>query len=252
MVAQTTRASLMAVPPRRRPTTRPLWRNPTPLQQEEQAWDEALHSAHQIAKTQGRAPAAVTELIREAHRSEIEWRDLLAQFMTATGKADYSWAQPNRRYVAQGVYLPSLRSDAMPPVVFAVDTSGSMDTAVLADVWAEVRAIALDLQPASVVVVQCAEHVHSVEEYDPHDLPDDLDIRQRGGTAYTPAFDAIDELELPEDPACIVYLTDLECDDYPNRPAAYPVFWAAYDYTNRPDHVRAKRTPPFGDLVEVS
>ena len=45
---------------------------PPDLTDEEQAWDEAMHQALNLAKAQGKAPGAVEETIREAHRSTVD------------------------------------------------------------------------------------------------------------------------------------------------------------------------------------
>ena len=62
---------------------------------EEQAWDEAMHQAASLARAQGKAPGAVEETIRQAHRSILDWRSLLRRYMTDAARRDYSWSVPN-------------------------------------------------------------------------------------------------------------------------------------------------------------
>ncbi len=55
-----------------------------------------------------------------------DWRSVLREFVSAHARNDYSWARPNRRFLAQGLYLPGLHSEELGDVVLAVDTSGSV------------------------------------------------------------------------------------------------------------------------------
>jgi len=63
---------------------------------------------------------------------DLEDRQVTSKrFITTQAKQDYSWTPPNRRYIGSGLYLPSLRSEKIGPVVFAIDTSLSMDVEAL-------------------------------------------------------------------------------------------------------------------------
>src|SRR5208282_5738727 len=64
--------------------------------------------------------------------------------LSPAAKSDYAWTPPNRRHIARGLYLPSLRSETLGPVVVGVDTSGSIDDATLAAFAAEISAILED------------------------------------------------------------------------------------------------------------
>ena len=79
---------------------------PMDINDEEQAWDEAMHQALNLAKAQGKAPGVVEETIRGAHASTLDWRTLLRRYMTDAARSDYSWSLPNRRFIDSGLYLP--------------------------------------------------------------------------------------------------------------------------------------------------
>ena len=53
---------------------------------EEQAWDEAMHQALSIARAEGKAPGGVTETVRNAHTTTLDWRTLLRRYMTDAAK----------------------------------------------------------------------------------------------------------------------------------------------------------------------
>ena len=65
---------------------------------EEQAWDEAMHQALNIARAEGKVPGQVEETIQGAHASTLDWRTLLHRYMTDAARHDYSWSVPNRRF----------------------------------------------------------------------------------------------------------------------------------------------------------
>ena len=98
---------------------------------EEQAWDEAMHQALSLAKAQGKAPGAVEETIRGAHASVLDWRTLLRRYMTDAARSDYSWTLPNRRFIDDGLYLPSTRSEGIDTITVIIDTSASLPARTL-------------------------------------------------------------------------------------------------------------------------
>ena len=82
---------------------------PVDVTAEEQAWDEAMHQALNIARAEGKVPGRVEETIQSAHASTLDWRTLLRRYMTDAASHDYSWSVPNRRFIDSGLYLPSIR-----------------------------------------------------------------------------------------------------------------------------------------------
>ena len=161
----------------------------------------------------------------------------------------HRWSRPNRRFIDEGIYLPSLHSETISPMVFAVDTSGSMSDAELAAVWSEIRSCASELQPESVTVIQCDEKIQKVETWDPSDLPVELHIAGRYGTSFVPVFDWIQD-NATETPACLIYMTDT-MGDWPAVPADYPVLVVATQQA----YVGAEWAPPYWvetiDLPEI-
>jgi len=102
---------------------------------------------------------------------------------------------------------------------------------------AEVSSI-LELYDTTITVVYCDTSVANVEVFERQDLPLSIHPAGGGGTSYRPPFAYVDAHTL--EPACMLYLTDGECDDFPDTVPFYPVLWI----TNK-THYR----PPFGDVV---
>ena len=200
--------------------------SPADVAAEEQAWDEAMHQAASLAKAQGRMPGAVEETVRGAHVSTVDWRTLLRCYMTDAAKSDYSWSQPNRRFIDSGLYLPSIRSEGIDTIAVIVDTSGSLPAGTLAELWAEIREIATELQPERVIVLQVDAAVQDAAEYAAADLPDEIAIRGRGGTDFRPGFAWLEEHDIR--PGVCLYLTDMLCSSYPDTEPDFATIWVNY------------------------
>ncbi|MDE0147905.1 MAG: VWA-like domain-containing protein [Rhodospirillaceae bacterium] len=220
--------------------------SPSVVAAEEQAWDEAMHQALNLAKAQGKTPGAVEETIRSAHAGMLDWRALLRRYMTDAAKSDYSWSVPNRRFIDSGLYLPSIRSEGMDAIAVIVDTSGSVDTDALAAFWSEVREVAAEIRPERVVVLQVDAAVQDASEYAPDDLPGEIAVRGRGGTDFRPGFAWLDKQDVR--PAVCLYFTDLECDRYPEAEPGFPVLWCDW----RPGAGHLDAPPPWGERIAIA
>jgi len=100
---------------------------PSCLRKEQQALakqiDEALREG---ALAAGKMGAKVGLDIAELLKPQVDWRDVLREFVTTTCAGhDYgTWAKPNRRFLGAGVYMPSPISEQVEELVIAIDTSG--------------------------------------------------------------------------------------------------------------------------------
>ena len=204
-----------------------------------------MHQAMSLAKAQGKAPGAVGEELGRAHRSALDWRALLRRHMTDAARRDYSWSVPNRRFIDGGLYLPSIRSEGIHTIAVIVDTSGSLPTDTLALFWAEVREIAAELQPETVVLLQVDAILQDAVLYTSGDLPERIAIKGRGGTDFRPGFAWLSDQGLR--PSCCLYLTDMECDRYPEAEPDYPVIWC-----NWGPPPGARNRQPWGERIDMA
>ena len=213
---------------------------------EEQAWDEAMHQALSLAKAQGKAPGAVEGTIRGAHASVLDWRTLLRRYMTDAARSDYSWSLPNRRFIDNGLYLPSIRGQGIDTIAVIIDTSASLPARTLATFWSEVREIAAELQPETVFVLQVDAALQDAADYAAGDLPEEIALKGRGGTDFRPGFAWLAEQGLR--PSCCLYFTDMECNSYPENEPGYPVLWCDW----RPDIGALHNPPPWGEHISIA
>ena len=218
---------------------------PVDVAAEEQAWDEAMHQALNIARAEGKVPGRVQETVKGAHVSRLDWRTLLRRYMTDAAKSDYSWSLPNRRFIDSGLYLPSIRSEGMETIAVIVDTSGSLPAQTLADFWAELREVAAEIRPESVHVLQVDAVVQDAAEYAPDDLPHEIALKGRGGTDFRPGFEWLDEQGIR--PAVCLYFTDMECSDYPEAEPPFPVIFC--NWSEPPEDWNRE---PWGERIDIA
>jgi hypothetical protein len=138
----------------------------------------------------------------------------------------------------QLVLLPSLYREGTGRLVIGVDTSGSISERELDQFAAEISAISDQAQPESIHVVYCDEAVTGVQEFGPSE-PIELEPRGGEGTDFRPVFQWVEENGV--EPACLIYLTDLDCTRYPAVPPNYPVLWVT----------SSRRAAPFGETVKI-
>ncbi len=207
--------------------------------QTESDWQQLTKQAIHAAKSQGKLPGSMLRDLEEVTKPIVDWRSLLRRYLQDVTTSDYSWSQPNRRYLTSGLYLPSLRSPACGKIAIAVDTSGSIDTVTLSQFAGEMQSIIDDMQPSSVDVLYCDAHVHRVDTFERGE-PLEMHPAGGGGTSFSPVFEHYND-ETTDTPAVLIYFTDLY-GSFPNAPD-YPVIWAS---TSDVD------SAPFGDVVPIS
>ena len=209
------------------------------LTQAEEDWKIAVAQAAQQAKSMGSLPAGIPRLIDEILMPKVDWKEVLRRFVDQAARNDYRWFPPNRRYLSHGFYLPSLRSECLPPIVIAVDTSGSIGQAEIDQFATEVTAILQDYR-TSCTVLYCDTKIAHIEEFTSEDLPLKLSPKGGGGTSFVPPYQWVEERALQ--PACLIYLTDM-CGTFPDNAPGYPVMWA---------HIGPwETTPPFGEVIRL-
>jgi predicted metal-dependent peptidase len=210
------------------------------MEEAAQEWKIKAQQAAQQARAMGNCPAGVDRFIDEMCNPKADWREILSRFMDTVARNDYRWTPPNRRYVHQDLYYPSLYSEEVGELFFVLDTSGSISSEELKQFAGEVNAI-LDTFPGlTIKVLYCDTEVAGVETFSSDELPVKFHPKGGGGTDFRPPFEWIEQRD--HDPVCLLYLTDLECSRYPEEPH-YPVLWV---------HIgNYGETPPFGEYIKL-
>jgi len=102
----------------------------------------------------------------------------------------------------------------------------------------EINAIASEAQPEWIRVISCDAAVQAVEEFGPSE-PIKLSFKGGGGTDFVSPFRWVEENSI--EPKCLIYLTDLCCNSFPQAPD-YPVLWVT----------DSRKRAPFGETVTLS
>jgi predicted metal-dependent peptidase len=217
---------------------------PSELKQEEQEQKIATVQAANQAKSYGHLPAGLDREIKNLIEPKVDPRDLLQRFVAMSAKNDFAWMPPNRRYIYQGLYMPSLKSEKLGTVVLVLDTSISIGQKEL-DQWSAIISAILEAYIIDAIVLYCDTMVYEPEYYKREDLPLELKMKGGGGTDFKPPFKWVEDHTV--DPVCLIYLTDLECDSYPEIYPDYPVVWVS---TNPEDKIYWGK-PPFGEIIYI-
>ena len=164
----------------------------TDLRELERDLRQRIARAAQAAKSEGRIPGGLEELIEEILYPRLPWREILRRFIDASIKSDYSYLKPNRRLLHRGLWLPGLSQPAVEELVVAVDTSASISREELEEFAAEVNAIAQLYDVRKLIVVYCDARIQGIREITPPE-PVRLEARGRGGTDFRPVFELVRE-----------------------------------------------------------
>jgi len=173
--------------------------------------DHALRQGSMLASRKG---GDAKGLLADALESQVDWRTVLAEFATTTtsGKDISTWRRPSRRWIGQGIYMPSSISESVGRIVIAVDGSWSVISGHELGVFlGEMRGICESVCPESVDVIYWSDRVMSHEIYDTDSLSGILTTTRPmggGGTvlACVPEYLRAKRIE----PEFVVVLTDGE------------------------------------------
>ncbi|MDC9714624.1 MAG: VWA-like domain-containing protein [Gammaproteobacteria bacterium] len=219
-----------------------LARQPAKLQPDEieklaTQWQKNLASSAQLAQQAGKLDGEFAKLVDFFLQPQVSWQSLLARYMSAFARDDFSYTRPSRR--AGEAILPSLKSHQI-DITVAIDTSGSISQAEVDEFVSEVSAIKANLR-ASISLIACDERLseHSpwyFEAWDELQFPASLGGGK--GTNFNPVFDYIDT----QDRACdvLIYFTDAK-GKFPEIEPYYPVLWL----------VKGKEAIPWGTRIQL-
>lgn len=200
----------------------------------QQDWEGTFCQSVAAAKGRGNLPGSITQMLADMLNPKIPWQELLRSFIREQAAEDWDWMQPNPVFDGADFIMPTLRSEKLGEVCFAVDTSGSIDTELLKQFKGEMQAVLDDMKAPRIREICCdtqiqADRIIRQGERVPMDAPG------RGGTSFVPIFDLLAD----NPPKALVILTDLD-GTMPSSEPQYPVIWVVYG-------TQAKA--PFGETV---
>ena len=213
--------------------------NKTADEQEAQ-WKLNVAQAVQAAKVAGTLPGSIERLVGKLLNPTLPWRELLSRFITEKASDDYVWTKPNKRYLYGGMYLPTLDNPKMKDIGIIIDTSGSIDNKQIREFVGEIRGI-LSVCPGTKAEIVYVDYDVMGHQTLTEDDIEDIKPRGGGGTRFSPGFKFFKEKDL--DIACVVYLTDGCCNEFPTPDLVdWEVMWVL-------NTEYEEFTPPFGEVV---
>ena len=200
-----------------------IWDAPEPedgttREQEIQDLMDRVREASILEKAQGNeGGSAVTEMTN-APDCSIKW-DILEEILTGVISQQWDYNRPNRRFIWNDMYLPSMKKDKG-TVHVCFDTSGSMGQSDLANGQGNVQGICRQLDISKLRLACVDSKLHMNPDADEPNSPWwDFDIANGsgditfpavggGGTSFDPIFDHLAENGEDEDVQVLVYITD--------------------------------------------
>ena len=202
--------------------------------------EATIVASAKMAKECGQGSSLIDRVLEHVGAPTVNWTDVTRSMLTESSAADYTYMRPSRRFIGSGLYLPSLRTEALGGLAVGFDTSGSMGPKEANRIGAELQAIVDDLSPAFVEVVYCDYDVTRVERFE-RDDPLVLRPSGGGGTRFKPVFDHFSNTG---DHYCgMIFFTDMEGNLQECEEPEYPMIWADIGCS----HPEA----PFGTRVNV-
>jgi len=197
--------------------------SPAEVSQQQAEWKVKVAQAAQSAKMMGKMSAGLERLVEQILKPKVDWRDVLQRFVVKCRSDQRSWARPNRRFLSQGLYLPSVSGESLGEIAFAVDCSGSIGQDEINQFASEITTVWQDQRPTKVHVIYFDSEVSHYDEFDQDNEPV-VKPHGGGGTAFSPVFKYMADKGI--EPVACIFLTDLCCDDFGDAPD-YPVLWVS-------------------------
>lgn len=186
--------------------------------------DQALRQGAILAgKMNGNKPREIDDLLK----SKVDWREVMRDFISSIcmDKDISTWRRPNRRWVDQGVYLPSLVGESVGRIVVGVDTSGSIRTEDIGQFLGELKAICDTVRPDGIDLLYWDNEVCQHEKYEIGDFDGLLASTKPAGGGGTRPQCIVDYIKANKlKPECAVILTDGYVDTW-GAGWTCPVLW---------------------------
>lgn len=202
-------------------------------------WQQHLAGAAQMAMQAGKLDGAMARLVDHFLQPSLPWRMLLARYMTASARDDYSYTRPSTRR-GSGAIFPALRSGEV-NVVAVVDTSGSISIEEIQEFVSEVDGLKGQMRAAVTLMACDQEIVGTPYRFEPwEEMRIDLSAIQGGrGTSFVPPFEWVEQQD--RQPDLLLYFTDAE-GRFPDVAPAMPVVWL----------VKGKQPVPWGQRIQLN
>jgi predicted metal-dependent peptidase len=191
----------------------------------------------------GKLPDSIKRVIEKSYYIPVvDWASLVSSLLSEDIN-DYTFSQPDRRFLDGDFLLPDLYSfDKLKDVVFSYDTSGSISEDDLKSFYLETLNLFSNFSSLQGWIGVCDADLHSFKEVGPQQSFSDFDFVGGGGTDFRPVFEEISRRNMK--PKALFYFTDTE-GSFPREAPEYPVFWLVKSQIGE----SYKLDVPFGTVI---
>jgi len=201
---------------------------------------QAVQASQMANESIGAIPGSIERLLNDMLNPKLPWTKMISKLLFTITKDDYSWKRPSRRYLAKNIYLPSLHSEGIGKIDFAIDTSGSVSEDDFNTFISEIAYVFKRFNPKEIGIMQFDSILQSNDKVCSLAEFKKLKFQGGGGTNVRPILE-----EYAKDAAkVLIVLTDGYFNHSEKLDPKKPVIWAIY---NNPTFV-----PAFGTAVHFS
>jgi predicted metal-dependent peptidase len=190
----------------------------------------------------GSLPLSLTEMLRP----KVDWRAQLSDFVRSQcqAKDTSTWRKPNRRFIGEGIYIPTLIGERVGCAVVGYDTSSSnMSPASVQACMSEVKGLLDAVKPEATHLIYWDTEVNGHEVYTDANRSMMLtSTKPKGGGGTSPKCLSKYLRENHIKPDCIIMLTDGEISDWGTDWPA-PILWVVIN--------RTTYTAPVGKTIQI-
>lgn len=187
----------------------------------EAAQNEILsRSALEKGESMNALPEGLERLVPLKREGTIDWRSELRDSIGGYYISDYTLIPPSKKLLYEGIYLPGATSRHL-ELAIAIDSSGSVDEALLSQFIAEIESITELFGSFTIELMVCDEKIRSRQSFTNGESLS-YALTGGGGTDFTPVFEMIESWMNP--PKILLYFTDLE-GKFPMQEPHYETLW---------------------------
>lgn len=202
-------------------------------------WENAIMQAAKATEGSeyGYVPGSMERFFQKRTTTRVNWEQEMVDFVKSSVGYRQDWSRPSRRSSYSSVIYPTRRRTGLGCVVFARDTSGSIDDETLGKYNTIIENCMADTG-CTCYVIDCDSSVAA--EYDlEYGQPVPNQAKGGGGTDFRPVFNRVKSLAEERDIAGIVYLTDMY-GTFPDK-SDFPTLWVSI----------SDAVGPFGRTVRI-
>lgn len=198
---------------------------------------QATQASQMAGDKAGTVPGSLQRELDDLLYPKLPWDIILQKFLFSLSKDDYSWRKPNRRFISQGIILPSLYSEGIGKIDFAIDTSGSVSREDFNRFISEIGYVFQRFNPKEIGIMQFDSVLQSNDKVVSMQDFMKLEFQGGGGTQIEPVLEAYKESSAK----ALIVLTDGYLYHGEELDPKKPVVWCVYD--------NPRFVPKFGTVI---